>query len=137
MKHKMTLPIALVSGALPSSLNIFASRTAACFLGMLCAGLLITAHVGEARAQTQGTIQTIAVRFRGVDRPVSLYVPTSYGSGTPIPLLFALHGGSGDASVMYDPEKRITEYAESEGFIAVFPNSLPIPRAPAGSTNYY
>ncbi len=137
MKHKMTLPITLVPGARPSSLNGFTSRTAVCFLFMICAGLLITAHAGEARAQTQGTIQTIMVRFRGVDRPVSLYVPTSYGSGTPIPLLFALHGASGDASVMYDPDKHITEFAESEGFIAVFPNGLNRPGAPAGSTNYY
>lgn len=43
----------------------------------------------------------------------------------------------GDASKMYDPEKRIVEYAESEGFIAVFPNGLPRPGAPADSDNFY
>ncbi|MDQ3255279.1 MAG: hypothetical protein M3R15_15500 [Acidobacteriota bacterium] len=133
MKHKMAFPIALNSRLLKR----FTLRTAVCFLLMICPGLLISADAGEARAQTQGTIQTIMVRFRGVDRPVSLFVPTSYGSGTPIPLLFALHGGSGDASIMYDPNKHITEYAESEGFIAVFPNGLPRPGAPPNSTNYY
>ena len=133
MKNKMIPTIALRARLLER----FTSRTTACFLLMVCAGLLITAHAGEARAQTRGAIQTITVRFRGVDRPVSLYVPTSYASGTPIPLLFALHGGSGDASVMYDPDKRITEFAESEGFIAVFPNGLNRPGAPAGSINYY
>ncbi len=137
MKHKLTLPIALVPGARPLSLNRFTARMAVCFLGVLCAGLLKQAHAGEARTQMQGTIQTITVRFGGVDRPVSFYVPTSYGRGTPIPLLFALHGGSGDASVMYDPEKHITEFAESEGFIAFFPNGLNRPGAPAGSINYY
>jgi poly(3-hydroxybutyrate) depolymerase len=38
---------------------------------------------------------------------------------------------------MYGPDKRIVEYAESEGFIAVFPNGLPAPGAPAGSDKYY
>ena len=85
----------------------------------------------------QGTIETISVRFRGVERPVSFYVPTGYQSGAAVPLLFALHGASGDASVMYDPEKRIVEYAEANRFIAVFPNGLPKPNAPLNSTNYY
>ena len=34
------------------------------------------------------------------------------------------------------PDKRIIEYAESQGFIAVFPNGLPLPTAPVGSHNY-
>lgn len=138
MKHNMTYPSALVAGALASSLNKFTSCATVCLLGMLQgAGLLITAHANGARAQTRGAIQTITVRFSGTDRPVSLYVPTGYQSGTPIPLLFALHGASGDASVMYDPDKHITELAESESFIAVFPNGLNRPGAPAGSINYY
>jgi poly(3-hydroxybutyrate) depolymerase len=84
-----------------------------------------------------GTIETITVRFRSVDRPVSIYVPSGYQPGTATPLLFALHGASGDASVMYDPEKRIVEHAETKGFIAVFPNGLPKPGAPPNSTNYF
>ncbi|HXF04717.1 MAG TPA: PHB depolymerase family esterase [Blastocatellia bacterium] len=85
----------------------------------------------------QAMIQTITVPYEGVDRSVSLYVPTGYRAGTAVPLVFALHGGGGDASIMYAPDHRIVEYAEREGFIAVFPNGLPRPDAPPNSTNYY
>jgi poly(3-hydroxybutyrate) depolymerase len=54
-------------------------------------------------------------------------VPSTYAAGTPIPLVLALHGGGGNASVMYRPAKAIPSYAESEGFIAVFPNGTPKP----------
>ena len=64
-------------------------------------------------------------------------MPSGYRAGTAVPLVFALHGGGGDASKMYDPDKRIVEYAESQGFIAVFPNGLPVPDAPVGSNKYY
>jgi poly(3-hydroxybutyrate) depolymerase len=106
-----------------------------------CISLLLMAQSSLSQPLTitpaQGTIQTIIIPFEGVNRAVSLYVPTTYHAGTPVPLLFALHGGSGDASKMYDPDTRIVEYAESRGFIAVFPNGLPKPGAPAASTNYY
>lgn len=121
---------------------LFARRRALVYLLALAfVGLPMLEHVAEAHPLTavrpRRTIETITVKFRGVDRPVSLYVPTGYQPGTPVPLVFALHGGSGDASVMYDPAKRIVEYAENEGFIAVFPNGLPSPDAPPDSTNYY
>ena len=86
---------------------------------------------------SQRMIQTIMVPYAGINRPVSLYVPTGYRSGTPVPLLFALHGGNQDASTMYAPDHRITEYAETEGFIAVFPNGLPQPGAPPNSMSYF
>lgn len=86
---------------------------------------------------TGSQVQTTTVRFRSVDRTVSFYVPSSYQEGTPIPLVFALHGGSGDASVMYHPNKGIVEYAEDQGFVAVFPNGLPKAGAPASSTKYF
>lgn len=110
-------------------------RAMLCLLALIIAGLEITGHQVEAHPVPM--IQTTTVHYEGVDRPVSLYMPSGYQTGTAAPLVFALHGGSGDASVMYDPDKRIVEYAEREGFIAVFPNGLPKPGAPAGSTNYY
>jgi poly(3-hydroxybutyrate) depolymerase len=85
----------------------------------------------------RGTLSIIAILIGLVQRQVAIYVPNSYQPGAGVPLVFALHGGGGDASKMYDPEKRIVEYAESRGFIAVFPNGLPRPDAPAGSENYY
>jgi poly(3-hydroxybutyrate) depolymerase len=80
--------------------------------------------------------RTITVNYAGAKRDVSILVPSRYVPGTAIPLLFALHGGSGDASVMYAEDKRIAAHAESDGFIAVFPNGLPKPDKP-DSRNYY
>jgi polyhydroxybutyrate depolymerase len=72
-------------------------------------------------------VQWISVAFNGVERRVALYVPASYQQGRAVPLVFAFHGTSGNAAVMYHPAKGITRKAEKEGFIAVFPNGLPIP----------
>jgi polyhydroxybutyrate depolymerase len=112
-----------------------------CLLALIVVSLTMTASQGQARplpaAQSRGTISHITVLFHQVQRPVAIYAPNSYRPGVAVPLVFALHGGGGDASKMYDPEKRIVEYAESQGFIAVFPNGLPLPTAPADSHNYY
>jgi polyhydroxybutyrate depolymerase len=77
---------------------------------------------------------TITLTYEGVERDVAVFVPASYVSGTAMPLVVALHGNSGDASVMYAGNKRIVAHAERDGFIAVFPNGLP--RRP-NSNNYY
>jgi poly(3-hydroxybutyrate) depolymerase len=71
-----------------------------------------------------------------MQREVSILVPSRYVPGTAMPLVFALHGGSGDASVMYAEDKRIVSHAERDGFIAVFPNGLPKPDKP-DSQNYF
>ncbi len=117
------------------------TRLLSCLLALIFAGLTMTASQGQARplpaAQSRGTISIIAVLIGQVQRQVAIYVPNSYQTGVAVPLVFALHGGGGDASKMYDPEKRIVEYAESQGFIAVFPNGLPLPTAPPDSANYY
>jgi poly(3-hydroxybutyrate) depolymerase len=84
-----------------------------------------------------GTISIIAILIGVVERQVAIYVPTGYRAGAAVPLVFTLHGGGGNASKMYAPDKRIVEYAESQGFIAVFPNGLPSPDAPAGSDKFY
>lgn len=84
-----------------------------------------------------GSQNIIAILIGQVQRTAAVYVPGNYPTAGAAPLLIALHGGSGDASKMYDPETRIVEYAESHGFIAVFPDGLPKPGAPANSENYY
>jgi polyhydroxybutyrate depolymerase len=109
-------------------------------LALIVVGLTMTASQGQARplpaAQSRGTLSIIAVLIGQVQRQVAIYVPNSYQPGATVPLVFALHGSGGNASDMYGPEKRIVEYAESEGFIAVFPNGLPREGAPADSNNY-
>ena len=91
----------------------------------------------EQQAPQRGTLSIIDVLIGLVQREIAIYVPNSYQPGATVPLVFALHGGGGDASKMYDQHKRIVEYAESQGFIAVFPNGLPRAGAPAGSHNYF
>src|SRR6266508_1879205 len=94
-------------------------------------------EVIQQQTPAPGTLSIIAILIGLVERQVAIYVPSGYRAGTAVPLVFALHGGGGDASKMYAPDKRIVGYAESEGFIAVFPNGLPAPGAPAGSDKYY
>jgi poly(3-hydroxybutyrate) depolymerase len=79
---------------------------------------------------------TVKLTYAGVERDVVVFVPSSYVPDTAMPLVVALHGNSGDASVMYADNKRIVAHAESDGFIAVFPNGLPRPGKP-DSRNYY
>jgi poly(3-hydroxybutyrate) depolymerase len=113
---------------------------APCLLALTFVGLTMTASQGQARplpaAQSRGPIST-TVWFGQVQRQVAIYVPNGYRPDVAVPLVFALHGGGGDASKMYDPDKRIVEYAESQGFIAVFPNGLPLPGAPPERPNYF
>jgi poly(3-hydroxybutyrate) depolymerase len=116
-------------------------RLLTCLLALIFVGLPLTASQGQAgpppATQSRGTLSIIAILIGQVQRQVAIYVPNSYQPGAAVPLVFALHGGGGDASKMYAPEKRIVEYAESQGFIAVFPNGLPKPDAPAGSDSFY
>jgi polyhydroxybutyrate depolymerase len=93
--------------------------------------------VSQQQAPQPGTLSIITVVFGLVQRQVAIYVPSGYQRGDAVPMVVALHGGGGDASKMYDPDKRIVEYAESQGFIAVFPNGLPKPGAPVNSNNYF
>ncbi len=77
-------------------------------------------------------IQTVTVTYEGVNRNVSFYVPSSYQTGKAVPLVFAFHGTTGNAAVMYASAKSIPQKAEAEGFIAVFPNGLPLPNGGNG-----
>jgi polyhydroxybutyrate depolymerase len=91
---------------------------------------------GDELALAAGHPITITVDYAGVQRDVSILLPSRYLPDTAMPLVFALHGGAGDASVMYADDKRIVSHAERDGFIAVFPNGLPMPDKP-DSRNYY
>jgi poly(3-hydroxybutyrate) depolymerase len=85
---------------------------------------------------TPGQPITITLTYAGVERDVAVFVPSNYVPDAAMPLVVALHGNSGDASVMYADNKRIVAHAERDGFIAAFPNGLPLPDKPH-SNNYY
>lgn len=56
----------------------------------------------------------------GLTRTYRLYVPTSYDN-TPTPLVFVLHFGGGSAAII-ETVTEMTEKAEKEGFIVVYPD---------------
>ncbi len=116
------------------------------FAGPLLFALALLAGPSLASAQTcrgplppglpNGLI-TKTTTFDGVSREVCIYQPSGYVAGTPIPLVLALHGGGGNASVMYRPPKRIPTYAESETFLAVFPNGLADAGCPSPCSSFH
>ncbi len=114
-----------------------ATILSACFANGPLAAPMTKADPAFIHQQTpqRGSLSIIAILIGLVERQVAIYVPSGYRAGTAVPLVFALHGGGGDASKMYDSDKRIVEYAESEGFIAVFPNGLPARTLLPAATN--
>jgi polyhydroxybutyrate depolymerase len=56
----------------------------------------------------------------GLTRTYRIYIPTSY-TGTPAPLVFVLHYGGGNATIIENVTE-MTEKAEEKGFIVAYPN---------------
>ncbi|NIS81243.1 MAG: hypothetical protein GTO14_13800 [Anaerolineales bacterium] len=56
----------------------------------------------------------------GLKRVYIVHIPPSYDTKTPTPLLFALHGGGGNASGSVD-YFQLNEKADREGFLVVYP----------------
>jgi poly(3-hydroxybutyrate) depolymerase len=122
--------------------HTFHTRLLTRLLALIFVGLTLTASQGQAQplpaAQSQRAPSFITVWFHQVQRPVAIYVPNSYRGDVEVPLVFALHGDGGDASKMFESNKHIVDYAESQGFIAVFPNGLLLPTdTDPDSHNFY
>ncbi len=62
----------------------------------------------------------------GVKRNYLVHVPKSYNDDTPVPLLFMLHGSSGNGTKFYNISGWVQK-SEEENFIAVFPTALKYP----------
>ncbi|MBK8699239.1 MAG: hypothetical protein IPN29_06700 [Saprospiraceae bacterium] len=58
----------------------------------------------------------------GIEREYLIHIPLNYDGSKPVPLVFMLHGTSGDADVFYNAYGW-KELSETEGFIPVFPSS--------------
>ena len=97
----------------------------------------IKAKVQERRAAREAKtdraagagLQSASLQHDGMQRDYLVYVPKSYQSGQPMPLVLAFHGGGGHAQFQAD-HYGIQQKAESAGFIAVFPNGYS--RLPGG-----
>jgi len=59
----------------------------------------------------------------GRTRRYRIYVPSVIPSGTSVPLVIALHGGLGTSS-QFEANSGLNEFAESNGFIAVYPDGV-------------
>jgi polyhydroxybutyrate depolymerase len=57
----------------------------------------------------------------GGDRPVEVFVPSSYAAGTPVPLLVLLHGFSASGAI-HESYFQLQALAESRGFLYAHPD---------------
>jgi len=64
----------------------------------------------------------------GEDRNFLIHVPESYDGSEAVPLVFMLHGSSGNGEKFYNISGWV-QMSEREGFIAVFPTALEYPIA--------
>jgi polyhydroxybutyrate depolymerase len=63
----------------------------------------------------------------GIKRTYLLHVPSSYSYKKRTSLVIALHGYSGNA-LDFAADTKFSEKSDTEGFIVVYPNGLPIPQ---------
>ncbi len=63
------------------------------------------------------------VNIQGLNREFVVYVGSSVGANTPVPVVFMLHGTSGDGPQYYNVSAW-REKADAAGLIAVFPSAL-------------
>lgn len=72
-------------------------------------------------ASSQGT-ERFTLTHDGLERAYLVHLPPSYRKGTPMPVVFAFHGGGGDMQLQAGAHYGLTEKADAAGFMAVFPN---------------
>ncbi len=71
--------------------------------------------------QLPGT-HLLGLRHAGEDRTYLVHVPPQYRPGTPLPVVFAFHGGGGSMDIMASAHYGLVDLADQKGFLAVFPN---------------
>lgn len=98
------------------------------FSQILTRSLLLLSLVapGALRAQTTptGTTITGTLLSGGLTRDYRLYVPAAYQAGTPVPLLFNLHG-YGSNNVEQEAYGDFRSIADTANFLVVHPNGAP------------
>jgi polyhydroxybutyrate depolymerase len=89
--------------------------------------LLVSLACGRfaASASTKPALQsgenTRVLNFGGLNRSYVLYLPSSANLKQPLPLVFAFHGGMGNAESIIQTSG-FNQLAEREGFLVVYPN---------------
>jgi len=80
-----------------------------------------------------GTTMPATVMVDGKERAVDIHVPKNYDGKSPVPVLYMMSGqaGAGQARGLMERESGMSEIADQQGFIVVYP----VPEAkPMGST---
>ncbi|MCB0660705.1 MAG: T9SS type A sorting domain-containing protein [Saprospiraceae bacterium] len=73
------------------------------------------------------------IKVDGIEREFFVHIPQKYTGNEKVPLVFMLHGTSGDGEKFYDAVGWRT-LSNQEGFIAVFPSSLKYTIVTGGDT---
>lgn len=92
---------------------------------LLSLALLLTmASPAQAvRPRTTSDDPILTVTHDGLQRQALVHVPAGYRSGTPLPLIVALHGGGGSMQHMANDRRfGLISLSERSGYIVVFPN---------------
>ena len=80
-------------------------------------------------------LNTETIFYDGHNREYIIYVPQSYSSSNPTPVLFSFHGGSGYANYFMNYEADFRPIADTANFILVYPQALEDPND-GNSTNW-
>jgi polyhydroxybutyrate depolymerase len=92
------------------------------FLPALLTAASVAASGGMAEAVPHGRIVR-QLTVDGVVREVVIHIPASVDENQDVPVVFMLHGTSGDGDKFYNISGWVQK-ADQEGFIAVFPSAL-------------
>jgi polyhydroxybutyrate depolymerase len=102
-------------------------RVRSLLLAMAATGALSAAAMpgaDAAAASTQGTLRTAD----GRERTYHLYVPPNLVPGASVPLLVALHGGTGWGT-QFEQNSGFDQLADRHGFIVVYPDGVGVGRS--------
>lgn len=69
-----------------------------------------------------------ALTHDGLERTYRVHLPPGYEPGTPLPLVVMLHGGGGSGLQFEQGSSKMSEVADREGFIAVYPDGTGVIR---------
>lgn len=83
--------------------------------------LLVWAGLVQSPARGATTTHTLTVG--GLVRTYLLHLPPSYARGTPVALVFVLHGGGGTATQI-EPFTNFSVLADRQGFVVVYPDAV-------------
>lgn len=92
--------------------------------GLLLGGLALAAGALRAQTAPTGTTVTGTIQSGGLTRDYRLYVPAAYRAGTPVPLLFNLHG-FGSNNMEQEVYGDFRPIADTANFLIVHPNGAP------------